>query len=331
MLFGVALGDAMGAACEFLPFDEIVARHGPRGPNRPGAQVTDDTQMTLALAEALLETPRPLTPAGVEHSLRKWFVAWNEDPDNNRAPGASCVRSCLGLAEGYDWIDATALNSKGCGANMRVAPVALLNFGLDGVTPRLRAAVAQFQAAMTHGHPTALAASDLTAAALADLLCGGEPAGLTERLRGYAESQGSVYHDAWLERLWDRPGIASPQQYIGEGWRQCLAALDRVDAALGADDIPGDACAACGEGWVAEEALMCALFCFLLTPDDAVTVIRRAALTSGDSDSIAALAGALAGAYRGLECWPIAWVERVEYAERIDRIARAWDERTGTP
>jgi len=325
VLFGIALGDAMGAAAEFLPFDEILQQFGPTGPEKPGAQVTDDTQMTLAVAEALIECARPFTPAGLEKSLRKWFVRWNESPDNNRAPGTSCVRSCLSLAEGYDWLDATAINSKGCGANMRVAPVAFLNFDRDGVTARLRSQIAQFQAALTHGHPTALAAADLTAAAIADLLADGDPADLLDRLREYAVAQSNVYHGRWLDRLWDRPGIESPQAYIREGWRQCIAALEWVEDGLSRDRLPADVCLVTGEGWVAEEALACAMLCFLTHAHDGVAAIRRASLTSGDSDSIAAITGAFSGAHLGIEAWPVEWMEEIEYADRLSRVAETWD------
>ena len=64
-----------------------------------------------------------------------------------------------------------------------------------------RAAIAQFQAALTHGHPTALAASDLTATAIADLAAGGDPDGLLHRLRTYAH-QRLIYHTDWLGSLW---------------------------------------------------------------------------------------------------------------------------------
>ena len=52
-----------------------------------------------------------------------------------------------------------------------------------------RAAVAQFQAAMTHGHPTALTASDLTAMAVAYLAAGNRPSALPAYVRDYAERQ----------------------------------------------------------------------------------------------------------------------------------------------
>jgi ADP-ribosylglycohydrolase len=51
--------------------------------------------------------------------------------------------------------------------------------------------------------------------------------------------------------------------------------------------------------------------------DQPEEVIRRAAFSSGDSDSIACIAGAFAGAYHGIDRWPAEWVERIEYRERI--------------
>jgi ADP-ribosylglycohydrolase len=67
------------------------------------------------------------------------------------------------------------------------------------------------------------------------------------------------------------------------------------------------------------------LLCFLLFPDDPVAAIRRAALTSGDSDSIACLTGAFAGAYHGLAAWPADWIERIEYHDELAAMGRAWD------
>jgi ADP-ribosylglycohydrolase len=210
---------------------------------------------------------------------------------------------------------------------MRVAPVGLQTEERDGSIEELRAAVAQFQAALTHGHPTALAASDLTAFAVADLYAGGSPGGLPARLRDYVLSQRSVFHSEWLGTLWQRPSITSPEEFITRGWDECLAVLDRLDAALEAADRQSDPCLATGEGWVAEEALATGLLCFLLYPDEPVAALRRAAVTSGDSDSIACLTGAFAGAHLGLAAWPAEWIDSIEYRDRLERLGRAWDER----
>ncbi|HEU5375840.1 MAG TPA: ADP-ribosylglycohydrolase family protein [Ktedonobacteraceae bacterium] len=327
-LFGLAFGDALGAATEFLNIKEILERFPPDGPRELAgnpARVTDDTQMTIAVGEALLACEQPYTPSNLELALRKAFVEWSVSPENNRAPGVTCMTACANLARGLPWYEATVSNSKGCGANMRVAPVGLFAQGESAEVRSQRAALAQFQAALTHGHPTGLAASDLTAAAIADLLAGGDPAGLPARLRDYAHSQREVYHADWLGPLWQRVGVDSPQAFIARGWRECLDVLDRLDAALLSGDRTGDPCLATGAGWVAEEALATGLLCFLTYPEEPLSALHRAAVSSGDSDSIACLAGAFAGAHLGLAAWPAAWIERIEYREKLARLGQAWD------
>ncbi len=166
--------------------------------------------------------------------LRRRFVAWALSPDNNRAPGRTCMRACAALEDGYRWQRATVPGSKGCGANMRVQPVGLLDVDDDTL-----AGVAQLQAGMTHGHPTALAAAELTAYAVRVLAR--EEASLRElpaRLRQRCEEQRTVYRDDWLDDLWERPGSTTPDDFVARGWDECRLAIDRLEAAL-ADVGPG--------------------------------------------------------------------------------------------
>jgi ADP-ribosylglycohydrolase len=323
-LFGLALGDALGAKTEFLSVGEIQQRFGPGGPLEPPgdpALVTDDTQMALAVGEALREAEHSLSAATLEVPLRRAFVAWADSPDNDRSPGMTCLTACARLKREMPWTQATVADSKGCGANMRVAPAGLA----PDITPETRAALAQFQAALTHGHPTALAASDLTAWTVADLLAGGDPGGLPRRAREYAHSQRTTYHADWLGPLWQRPFADSPAAFIARGWDECLGLLDRLDVALAEADREHNLCRITGEGWVAEEAFATGLLCFLLFPDDPVAALRRAAVSSGDSDSIACLTGAFAGARHGLAAWPADWLRRIEYRDRLARLGAAWD------
>jgi ADP-ribosylglycohydrolase len=314
-LFGMALGDALGADTEFLNVDGILKKFPPKGPQEPPypALVTDDTQMALAVGEALMAAPRPFAPASLSEHFKRTFIDWYNDPENNRAPGNTCLSACENLIEGMLWRDAADISSKGCGANMRVMPVGLLN-----VDDTARAAIAQFQAAHTHAHPTGLAAADLTAFVVADLANGGKPDGLPQRVRDYAISQREIYHAEWLGNLWERAVMMPTEKaYMAHGWDECLGILDRLDAALVKMDRDSDPCSATGGGWVAEQAFGTALLCFMLFPDDAVAVLRRAVVTSGDSDSIACIAGAFAGACHGLEAFPRTWVERIEYRDRL--------------
>ncbi|MFB6816906.1 ADP-ribosylglycohydrolase family protein [Streptomyces sp. NPDC056347] len=324
-LTGLALGDALGFPTEFNNVPSILAKCGPWRTMRlpKPAYVTDDTQMTLALARGirtamdrgLLTGPRLTRP------VREEFVDWYHSPDNNRAPGRTCMTACRLLDSDRLWQEASQTGSKGCGANMRVAPVGLV----PGLSDEQRSGAAQLQAALTHGHPTALAASDLTARAVYLLAQGAEPAGLVGQLRSYAYENSDRYHSRWLGDLWRYAGDSSPEQYIQRGWEECLTALARVQDALRDPSPETDPCERTGDGWIAEDALATALHCFLLFPEDPVTALRRAACTRGDSDSLACLAGAFAGAHLGAGAWPKEWAERIEYRSDLLALGALWD------
>jgi ADP-ribosylglycohydrolase len=322
-LFGLAYGDALGKPTEFLSYEAIVAEYGAEGPRRltgDPALVTDDTQMALAVGEGILAAGA-FTPSELEPAWRDAFVAWASSPDNNRAPGMTCLRAVGELAEGRSWIEASQIGSKGCGANMRVAPVALV----PGLSDDDLAGAAQLQAGLTHGHPTGLAASELTAYAIKLLRDGLAPSDLVVALRARSAQQRTVYRGDWLSDLWKRSSARSGEEFIALGWDECAAVLDRVASALAAGEFAGDPCLATGAGWVAEEALATALYCYLISPDDPVSVVARGAASSGDSDSIACLAGSFAGAALGMSAWPASWRDQIEYRDRLTRLGDSWD------
>ncbi|TXS29026.1 ADP-ribosylglycohydrolase family protein, partial [Streptomyces sp. ms191] len=308
-LIGLALGDALGFPTEFNDVPAILAKFGPwrrlelQGPAT--AHVSDDTQMTLALGRGIRTAMDRgvLAPLRMARPVREEFVDWYHSPDNNRAPGRTCMRACMLLDGDRPWQQASQIGSKGCGANMRVAPVGLV----PGLSEEQRAGAAQLQSALTHGHPTALAASDLTARAVYLLAQGAEPLGLVGQLRSYAYENRSRYHTGWLGDLWTYSQDPTPTHFIERGWDECLAVLERLAGVLRTADPEIDPCEYTGDGWIAEEALGTGLLSFLLFPDEPVTALRRAACTKGDSDSIACLTGAFAGAHLGAGAWPKEW------------------------
>ncbi|MFI2201025.1 ADP-ribosylglycohydrolase family protein [Streptomyces sp. NPDC020192] len=325
-LLGLALGDALGFPTEFNDVPSILAKCGPwremELPKR--AFVSDDTQMTLAVGRALRTAMDRgfLAPKRLERPLREEFVDWFHSPDNNRAPGNTCLTACNLLDhDRRPWQDASQVGSKGCGANMRVAPVGLA----PGLSDEQRSGAAQLQSALTHGHPTALAASDLTAHAVHLLARGTDPTGLVGQLRSYALDHRTRYDHTWLGDLWTRSQDPTPEHFVARGWDECLAVLDRLQEAVRTISPETDPCLATGAGWIAEEALATGLLCFLLFPDEPVTALRRAACTSGDSDSIACLTGAFAGAWLGADAWPAEWAERIEYRGDLLTLGALWD------
>ncbi|MFF2778806.1 ADP-ribosylglycohydrolase family protein [Streptomyces sp. NPDC058052] len=323
-LMGLALGDALGRRTEFSDVPTILRWYGPwRDLALPeDGRITDDTQMTLSVARALraCQERGVAGPERLADELRREFVDWYRSPENNRAPGRTCLNACALLMTDRVWQDASQIDSKGCGANMRVAPLGLLHeYGESA------AGAAQLQAALTHGHPTGLAASDLTARAVWLLAQGVDPAGLVGQLRSYAYENRDRYHERWLGDLWTRSQDPDALHFVRRGWDECLAVLERLDAVQRTADPELDPCAYTGDGWIAEEALATGLLCFLLFPEEPLTALRRAACTRGDSDSIAALAGAFAGAHLGAAAWPDAWTAGIEHREELLALGALWD------
>lgn len=122
-LTGLASGDAWGYQVEFDSYASMRVRPVPR----PAGEwvISDDTQMTLAVADALDACSDHSDIDAVTAALTRSFIDWRRDPDNNRAPGNACMASARNLARGARWHDEDgALDSAGCGAVMRLTPTA---------------------------------------------------------------------------------------------------------------------------------------------------------------------------------------------------------------
>jgi ADP-ribosylglycohydrolase len=100
--------------------------------------------------------------------------------------------------------------------------------------------------------------------------------------------------------------------------RRCL---EKLPAMLEAEPDVALSAGGLGEGWVAEEAVASALYCFWRSPEDYAQAVLTAATAGGDSDTIACIAGGISGAFNGWTSIPAPWREGVESAEEILAIA----------
>lgn len=322
-----AIGDGFGYPTEFLKVNEIIDKYGPSGLTEPIGKiikVTDDTQMALAVCKAIMNSfeNAEINIKVFEENLVKEFIVWLNDEKNNRAPGMTCITSCENLERGQNWTKATSKNSKGCGANMRVLPLALLNFKKSNITEQQIQKLCQLQSAITHGHPTALAASELTAITTIKILQGIEPNKLVEVLIEHCYNQKDKYYEDVLGNLWERPGIQNKHEFINRGWSECVEILEKVRLAKKSETNNSDPCEITGEGWIAEEAFATALLCFLWNSNDSKNTLIESVNTKGDSDSIACIAGSFAGAKNGINSIPEDWVQRIEYKTEIEEYAK---------
>ncbi len=288
VLFGVALGDALGYPVEFMDLDGIKARYGADGIQAPPtpALYSDDTQMTVALAEGLLAAGLDADLDAQMQAVGSQFVDWMHNAPS-RAPGNTCLSGVANFEQGMPWRESGVADSKGCGSAMRVAPVGYL-YQHD---PERLVEVARASGLITHGHPAAVAAS-IAAAYLVKLALDGE------------------HPDTYLRQVLE----------VTDGMSEDFdAAMYRVGQAHFASE---EQCLRhIGEGWTGEEAVGLALWCVVKYPDDYAAAVRRAANITGDSDSVASIAGGISAARLGLDAIPGAWRNRCENHHQLVRMA----------
>ncbi|MFQ3565487.1 MAG: ADP-ribosylglycohydrolase family protein [Aggregatilineales bacterium] len=290
ILLGLALGDALGYAVELESLTSIKQRYSQRGIEEPPhpALYSDDTQMTIALAEGLMDAGliAPLDAQMKAVSAR--FIAWKNSPENNRAPGSTCMAGVSNLEQGLPWREAGLVESKGCGSAMRVAPIGYL---YQNDLEKLRR-VAEASSLLTHRHPAAVAASIAAAYAVALALEGISTAEYLPRIAQFVDG-------------------------ISEEFDQALRRVGHV----GAWGDEERALAHIGKGWVGDEAVAMALYCVLRYPDDYVACVCRAANIDGDSDSVACIAGGIMGARLGMGALPVEWLQRLENYDGLVDLA----------
>ncbi len=319
-LLGLAIGDALGYPVEFLNRSELRKKFGPRGvtdfvpsARHPAGTYSDDTQMTLAVARALLAS-RPDDLDDVMRHVRDEFCAWADSPDNDRAPGQTCMDGARQLKAGVHWFSSGDPYSKGNGAAMRAAAIGLVY----SKAPRRLVEVSRAVAICTHAHPTGVSSAIAAAAAVAYAVEGGAPAGLLGHL------QRVLCHSR---------GVEGYQEVVNlDPLNEQLRRLDDVQRVLDQHTTADHAFDTLGGGWVGEEAVAGALFSYLSTPTcfaDTVLTGANASMSDEqargfgrcDSDSIACIAGGISGAALGLEALPTDWVDRVENKDLLRRTA----------
>ena len=176
IIYGLAIGDALGYPTEFLSLTGIKSKYGPKGiEDLPApAFFSDDTQMTIAITEALIEAGHHDVEALME-SVKKHFITWLHSPENNRAPGRTCLQGVRNLEGGLHWTKSGIGRSKGCGSAMRAATI---GYYYQDDSEKLKE-VAHATGICTHGHPTADAACIATAYLVKLILDGEQPEKLT--------------------------------------------------------------------------------------------------------------------------------------------------------
>lgn len=311
---GVAYGDAWGDPNEFRSLTSLIANN-PQGPDLPAKlRITDDTQMSLFLADAL-DITHDGTIDEVKDAIIEAFMDYYDDPDTgSRAPGTTVMGSLRRMRKGkdgvWDWKGATNNNSDGSGTVMRTSAAAFL--------PQDRwVGATAFAAAVTHGAANAIAAAILDVAILRELLAGKiRPGQLVHRARYLARNPGEnglLDTGEWLEDFATPGGLQSGFDELVRLLGKAMVAMPRLRKQPWATDSDPSGLIGGGYnggGWRAHETLVIALMAVDMLPNDPWLALRRSVTTAGDSDTIGAVTGALLGAAGTL--WPKGVFVRLE-------------------
>jgi poly(ADP-ribose) glycohydrolase ARH3 len=293
-LLGTAFGDALGAGVEGMSRGEIRGRFGDVRdflPRRGAGRYTDDTEMTLALALSMVRTG-DVDGADCARSYAELF-------DPHRGYGRSAIAVLEALRGGVDYRRTGTMffaeGSYGNGAAMRIAPVGLVFGALDA--DRLRGKV--FEAVRcTHVHSEAIDGATVQALAVSLMVrspCHRMPdtEGIFERLREACRT------DPLRRKLRD------------------------AEALLGDGATDEEAVRILGTGVASAESVPAAIFTALRYGADPEEALVRGVGLGGDTDTVAAMTGALVGALHGRDSFPERWFEGLENGPRgRDEIVR---------
>ncbi len=305
-LYGLAIGDALGMPTQMMSRESITARWGtlsgfePADDDHPLAaglaagSITDDTEQALLLARHLVGNAGHVDAA----EFARLLIAWEDDM---RARGSldllgpSTKSAVAAVLAGVPVGEAGRFGTTN-GASMRVTPVGIavrstdLNLLVERVVEASR---------VTHNTGVAIAGASAVAAAVS------------------AGIDGATVRESIP--------IAIRAATIGHGrgfWVAAANVSRRIEWATGLVDAQhversiGDIYELVGTSLATQESVPAAFAILALYPDDPWQAVLAAASIGGDSDTIAAMVGAVAGACGG--AWPEHAIEKVLTVNDLD-------------
>jgi len=310
-LIGVSIGDTLGHPFEGMIRERIYSRFNDfkefiRSNKSLFNAYTDDTQLTLHTAEALIQG----SGFNTNNFIRE-FVKWLEDPPIG--PGFGCISSIQKLKYGISW-EKAASNSGGNGTAMRVSPIGL--FYCKDIKSLEKSALKS--SIITHSHPAASAGAIVIARAIAFLI------------DKKPETVFSI--DEFFETI--ILSISNSQERI---WEDFIVILNKVKQNLKISIEAGlikFSQVGVKSPYFIEEYLgkafvhpytlstvACAIFVFLKNLNSFEDCIFQLATAGGDSDTVGAIGGSLAGAYFGLKNIPDDLITIVKNHKNILKVS----------
>lgn len=294
-LLGFAIGDALAAPIEDVVFqdpgDAVRVREYVKAfPSHPVShlepgQYSDETQLMLLVGRSVVAS------RGFSlDDLVKRFIDWFQSQrlrEMWRFPSNTVMKACRKLAAGVPPSMSGGM-SAGVAATVRTVPLALAFWR----QPALLKNAIEKSCRITHADARVVGAALVLATAIKMGLEGNEPA-----------------VDVLVNQAIERAQVFAPD--IGKRLNQMRMCL-RLD--------PGPAMEQIGHGGYCLETVPAALYWFFRHPRRFDDMIIGAANVGGDSDAVAAMAGAVFGAFNGLGGISDRWLRHLEDVADIKQM-----------
>lgn len=286
VLVGCAIGDAAGNPFEaksyfyqpLLDWDGSFKEGGTFWWGQPG-QYTDDTLMSLALARSLIKNGK-YVPSDAAQGYLEWYLS-----KNSRGMGATTHQALHNLKNGISWDKSGIVGDQvaGNGTAMRVASLGIAY--RQSLIELIK--FAEIDASITHNSPEPKAGSMAIALGAALL------------------SHRNMMPKEVLEAVID----IIPNSIVKDKLALCIHHLNK-------DTDERAALIEIGSGGYVPETVAAAFYC-LVAGNDYKEVITKAIRAGGDTDTTAAIAGAMAGSFYGLDGIPEEYKAGVENFEEL--------------
>ncbi|MFL4901988.1 ADP-ribosylglycohydrolase family protein [Streptomyces sp. MMS24-I2-30] len=306
--YGLALGDALGMPTQVMSREEVVRVYGtltgfeparpdnPVSAGMPAGSVTDDTDQALIVGRLIDEGRGRIDPLRLAHELLDWEKEMKAKGSFDLL-GPSTKAALEAVARGVPIQEAGKQGTTN-GAAMRVTPVGIA-FAAEPLDTFLDRVVESCQ--VTHDTGIGIAGAAAVAAAVSTGVAGGS---LDEAVTAaVAAARAGARRGHWIAGA----DIASRIAWARDLVRDLpeAAALDRIVALVGTS--------------VASQESVPAAFAVLAVADgDPWRAGLLAANLGGDSDTIAAIAGAVAGSVTGLSGLPAEAVRTLRTVNSLD-------------
>lgn len=333
MFLGIAIGDALGMPVETMSAETIAAKYGrvtdyiePKGhkwfDGQPAGTTTDDTQLTLVVAESLIANKG----INIDDLAYRHIQSWQDEGD--RGFGKSTGNAIKRLAAGVHWKDSgksdDPKSGSGNGLPMKLAPFGAA-LGCLFAQKKQKNLELLFRSLthlsfMTHRTALGLESTIIHVAAISDLLTTKEVLDREKYLEKITKRTlvtiGTLLDNPENEVLFS--GIPDLQDFR-------MRLTERIAAlkTLPLDELDADTLRKLfGEGKCYVYDSLPFTYAFFLKNPRSIECIYDLVNAGGDTDTNASIAGGMLGALNGAAIFPPHLVNGLKNKDRVLDVAK---------